>query len=172
VLARLQALPEVALARTDSSGRFFWIEPSGGVAPADAARAATGVLGARARVLGSDEAQAQLAAHRGGDPWLGAGEVMTLSYVEARLLSVRLSGEARRKVGAGPAEGEALAEAIRAELVAAMERVHAEGGRASSGWIYDEWPAIAAAAVGRCAGVLPPEIRRRVGEVLPGLLAG
>ena len=171
VLARLQALPGLAQARVDSSGRFFWIEVAGGVEVAEAARAVGTVLGAKARALPDAEAAAQLAARPRGDPWLTTAEVMTLSYVEARLLSVRLAGEARRQSGAGPAEGEALAEAIRLELFGAMERVHAEGGRSSSGWIYDEWPALAEAAAGRCAAVLPPEVRARVAELLPRLLA-
>ena len=171
MLARLQALPGLSQARVDYSGRFFWIEVAGGGEIADAARAAGTVLGAKARVLRDAEAEAQLAAWPRGDPWLTSDEVMTLSYVEARLLSVRLAGEARRQSGVGPAEGEALAEAIRAELFGAMERVHAEGGRSSSGWIYDEWPALAAAATGRCAAALPPEVRARVADLLPRLLA-
>ncbi len=171
MLARLQALPGLSQARGDSSGRFVWIEVAGGVEIADAARAAGTVLGAKARALPEAEAEAQLAARPRGDPWLTSGEVMTLSYVEARLLSVRLAGEARRQTGAGPAEGEALAEAIRAELFGAMERVHAEGGRSSSGWIHDEWPALASAATARCAATLPPEVRARVADVLPRLLA-
>jgi hypothetical protein len=52
-----------------------------------------------------------------------------------------------------------------------MARVHAEGGRTSSGWIYEEWPAIAAAAASRCAGAMPAASAARVAAVLPGLLA-
>jgi hypothetical protein len=171
VLARLEKLPGVQRARVDSSGRFFWISLAPGADGAAVARAATDVLGAKARLLGAAEAEAQLAAHERGDPWLAAAEVMTLSYVEARLLSVRIAGEARRQCGAGPAEGEALAEAVRWVLFGAMERVHAEGGRTSSGWIYDEWPALAAAAVERCGYALGPGLRPRLAEVLPRLLA-
>jgi hypothetical protein len=132
---------------------------------------ATDVLGQRARVLPAAEADLQLARRTLGDPWLGAAEVMTLSFVESRLLSVRLAGELARRTGAAPQEQEEIAEAIRIELFAAMERVHAEGGRSSSGWIYREWPAIAEAAVTRCPATLPDERRRRFAELLPGLLA-
>jgi hypothetical protein len=170
VLARLDSIPGVEAARVDSSGRFFWVEID---ESADASRVtdlAEGVLGQGARALPPAGAEAQLAERRLGDPWLGAGEVMTLSFVESRLLSVRLAGELERRTGASPEQRELIAEAIRRELFAAMERVHAEGGRSSSGWIYREWPAIAEAAVERCAGALPEEPRLRFAELLPALL--
>lgn len=171
VLARLDSLPGVAGARVDSSGRFFALALTVGVAPADVLARARDVLGEGARALAADEAEAQLAARRLGDPWLAAGEVMALSFVESRLLAVRLAGELARQAGAGPEQRDAVAEAIRRELFAAMERVHAEGGRRSSGWIYQEWPALAAAAAARCAPALPAPLQARVAELLPGLLA-
>ncbi len=170
MLARLQAVPGVASARVDSSGRFFWISFAEG-ADAGGTDLALGVLGKGARVLGAAEADAQRAAHGRGDPWLGPDEVMALSFVEARLLSVRIAGEAERRLAASPDQREALAEAIRLELFAAMERVHAEGGRGSSGWIYVEWPALAAAAVARCRETMDDDLRRGLLELLPGLLA-
>ena len=171
VLARLDSIPGVAAARVDSSGRFFWIALA---EAADASRVtalAEGVLGPGTSALPSVQAEAQLAGQPLGDPWLGAHEVMTLSFVESRLLSVRLAGELERRAGATPEQRELIAEAIRLTLFAAMERVHAEGGRSSSGWIYREWPAIAGAAIGRCAGILAEEPLRRFAELLPALLA-
>jgi hypothetical protein len=166
VLARLDAIPGVAAARTDSSGRFFWLSLQEGVDATQVAALAGGALGAGSRALSKTQVEAQLAAHRHGDPWLGKDEVMTLSFVESRILAVRLAGEIERRAGSTPDEREAIAEAIRLELVACMERVHAEGGRRSSGWIYAEWPAIAARAVERC----PQGLRRQVAELLPALL--
>jgi hypothetical protein len=171
VLARLEAISGVVAARVDSSGRFFWLTLGTGVDVASVAALATGSLGAGARLLGPAEAEDQLAAYRAGDPWFGADEVMTLSFVEARIVSVRIAGEAEREAGADPAQREAIAEAVRLELFGAMERVHAEGGRGSSGWIYREWPAIAEAIVGRCAASVPEELLRRLAELLPGILA-
>jgi hypothetical protein len=172
VLARLEAIPGVASARTDSSGRFFWITPAPGARPPEVAERCRAALGASAALLGPAAAAAQLAAHERGDPWLGAGEVMTLSFVEGRLLSVRIAGDAAAESGASAAQREAVAEAVRVELFAALERVHAEGGRKSSGWIDEEWPAIAAAAAARCAPDLPPEVRGRLSAALPDLLRG
>lgn len=171
MLARLQALPGIAAARVDSSGRFFWITLAESADAAGAAALALGVLGKGTRVLGAAEAEAQRSAHVLGDPWLGPDEAMTLSFVEARLLSVRIAGEAERRLAASPDQREALAEAIRLELFSAMERIHAEGGRRSSGWIYAEWPTLAAAAVGRCREALDDDLRRGLAELLPGLLA-
>jgi hypothetical protein len=170
VLARLDAIPGVTSARVDSSGRFFWLALEEGADARRLAELAKRVLGAGARSLPADEAQAQLAAHGRGDPWLLPGEVMALSFVESRLLSVRIAGEVERRTGATPDEREAIAEAIRRELFAVMDRVHAEGGRESGGWIHEEWPAIAAAAAARCAGAVAPELRRQVSEILPTLL--
>ncbi len=171
MLALLDAIPGVCAARVESSGRFFWIELADGADPPRVTELATGLLGRGARALPAADAEAQLERRPRGDPWLGADEVMTLSFVEARLLSVRLAGALSRRAGATPEEQEEISEAIRIELSSAMERVHGEGGRSSSGWIYLEWPAIAEAAVARCAGALPDERRRRFAELLPGLLA-
>ena len=170
MLARLDAIPGLAAARVDSSGRFFWLSLQ---EDADATRVtglAKGLLGVDAYSLPAAPAAAQLAARQRGDPWLTASEVMTLSFVESRLLSVRIAGEVQRRTGATPVQREAIAEAIRLELFASMERVHAEGGRPNGGWIYREWPAIAAAAVERCAGPMPPALRARLAELLPAAL--
>jgi hypothetical protein len=171
VLARLDALPGVAAARVDSSGRYFWLALVDGTDAGAVASLATGVLGGRARRLAMARAEAQLEAIVRGDPWLGAGEVMTLSFLESRLLAVRLAGDAAARTGLTPERREDLAEAIRVQLFAAMERVHADGGRKTGGWIYEEWPSIARAALDGCAGPIPPDVRRLLAEILPKLLA-
>ncbi len=171
MLARLDSLPGVRTARTDSSGRFFWLSLGPGADPSLVATAAGTVLGSGARPLPEPEAEAQLRARGTGDPWFDAGEVMSLSFIESRLLSVRFAGEASRRFRLLPEQRERVAEALRTELFAAMERVHREGGRESSGWIYEEWPALAAAAAARCAPHLPPEVVPELGALLPTLLA-
>ncbi len=170
MLARLDALAGVKVSRTDSSGRFFWLEPKDGVDPASVEALALAALGKGARVLSPEAAAAQLALHGAGDPWLSAREVMTLSFVEGRLLSVRIAGFAATDASLLPEQREAVAEAVRSELFGAMARVHAEGGRKSSGWIYEEWPALAAAAAARCAAAMPADVAARVAEALPSLL--
>jgi hypothetical protein len=170
VLARLDAIPGVAASRTDASGRFFWLALEEGADATQVAALADGALGEASRLLTRAQAEAQLAAHRRGDPWLAKDEVMTLSFVESRILSVRLAGEIERRTGVTPEEREAIAEAIRLELISCLERVHGEGGRRSSGWIYTEWPAIAAAAVERCSLPVEPALRRQIADLLPTLL--
>jgi hypothetical protein len=170
VLARLDAIPGVGASRVDSSGRFFWLQVEDAGDATGVTVLAFGVLGRGASSLPAAQAEAQLAAHRHGDRWLTAAEVMTLSFVESRILSVRLAGELEHRTGATPEQREEVAEAIRLELFAIMERVHSEGGRRSGGWIYGEWPAIAAATVERCAATMPQDLCRRLSEVLPALL--
>jgi len=171
VLARLDAIPGVVAARVDSSGRFFWLQVEDEADATGVTALALGALGKGVRSLAAEQATAQLAARRDGDPWLTAAEVMTLSFVESRMLSVRLAGEVAHRTGATPEQREEVAEAIRLELFATMERVHSEGGRRSGGWIYEEWPAIAAATVERCAATMPQDLCRRLSEVLPALLS-
>jgi hypothetical protein len=161
----------VAATRVDASGRFFWLTLAERADIDAVSSLAVTALGGRARRLPDARAEAQLASRVRGDPWLGRGEVMALSFVEARLLAVRLAGDAATRTGLPPEQREDLAEAIRVELFAAMERVHAEGGRKSGGWIYEEWPSLARGALDRCAGPFPPDVVRRLADLLPGLLA-
>jgi hypothetical protein len=161
----------VATARVDSSGRFFWLALAEG-ADADAvASLAVSVLGGRARRLPPARAAVQLVSRVNGDPWLGADGVMTLSFLESRLLAVRLAGDAAARTGLTPERREDLAESIRMEMFAAMERVHGEGGRKTGGWIYEEWPSIARAALDGCEGPIPADVRRLLAELLPTLLS-
>jgi hypothetical protein len=171
VLARLEAVPGVAAARVDSSGRFFWLTVRAADDASAVAALALGVLGTGSRVLTETQAEAQLAAHGRGDPWLAVDEVVMLSFVESRLLSVRIAEEVQRQTGALPEQREEVAEAVRVELFTAMERVHSEGGRRSSGWIYQEWPVIAAAAARRCVKTIPDDLRLKLSGLLPELLA-
>lgn len=170
VLARLDEIPGVAAARVESSGRFFCVALAE-EALQSAAPLVLAALGAGARALSEGEARAQLSGRQRGDPWLAADEVMTLSFVESRLLSVRLAAAFARETGAGAEAREAVAEAIRGVLFEAMERVHAEGGRQSGGWIYREWPALSAAVVERCGSSLDSDLRLRLAALLPSLLA-
>ena len=170
VLARLDRIPGVTAARVDCSGRFLWLALEGGADAPHVTTLAERVLGNGTRVLSAAQAEAQLAAHRRGDPWLTAKEVMTLSFVESRILSVRRAGEVERQTDATPEQREVIAEAIRSELFVAVERVHAEGGRRSSGWLHEAWPSIGSAAVERCAHAIPPRLGERLAALMPALL--
>jgi hypothetical protein len=162
VLARLDELPGVARARAESAGRHFALELVPGADAASVALAAREALAGRARVLGPEEAASQLAARPRGDPWLSRDEVMALSYVEGRILAVRVSARTGREAGLAPEARERLAEALRIEIFAVLERVHAEGGRSSSRWFYEEWPAVAGRVFARGSAFVP-------GDLLPAL---
>jgi len=170
VLARLDAIPGVRESRVDASGRYFALTLAAGAGAGEVAAGAREALGERTAALGAADAEAQLAARGRGDPWLAAVEVMALSYVEARLLAVRLAAALGRACELTEEEREPLAEALRAALFAAMERVHAEGGARSSGWIHARWPAIAEAVLARGQGAasapLGAALRRPLAELL------
>ena len=168
VLARLDAVAGVSRARAEASGRFLLLELSPGAGADRVLEAARAALGREARRLSDAEAREQLAARGRGDPWLGADEVMALSYLEGRILSTRVSAEAARQAGLDAVGRDLVAEALRIETFAAVERVHAEGGRSSSGWFYDAWPAVAAAALERCRPQLDPGRVEALGRALAG----
>lgn len=168
VLARLDAVPGVSRSRAEASGRFVLLELSAGSHPDEVEAAARRALGREARRLSEAEAREQLAARGSGDPWLAAAEVMALSYLEGRILSTRVSAAAAREAGLDALERDRLAEALRLEVFAALERVHAEGGRSSGGWFYDAWPAVAAAALERCRRWLDAGRLEALGRILAG----
>jgi hypothetical protein len=95
---------------------------------------------------------------------------MTLSFVEGRILSVRVATAAAAQVPALGGARDRLAEALRLELFATFERVHREGGRPSSGWIQEAWPHIAQAALARCADALDAAVSADLAACLPSLL--
>lgn len=168
VLARLDAVPGISRSRAEASGRFLLLELSPGADPGRVLAAARRALGREARRLPEAEAREQLAARGRGDPWLAAPEVMALSYVEGRILSTRVSAEAALEARLDARERDLLAEALRLEIFAALERVHAEGGRSSSGWFYEAWPAVGAAALQRCRPWLDAVRLEALGRFLPG----
>ncbi|GAO03687.1 hypothetical protein [Anaeromyxobacter sp. PSR-1] len=155
MLARLDAIPGVRESRADASGRHFLLELRPGADRAAAVEAACAALGARARPLEPEEAAAQLEARGRGDPWYAAADTLALCYLEARVLAANAGPAAARAAGLDAAAGDAVCEAARAVLFQVMERVHGEGGRPSSGWFYEEWPAIADAIAERSARLLP-----------------
>lgn len=168
VLVRLDGIPGVAASRTEASGRWFLLELSPGADREAVLRGAAEVLGRGARLLSDGEASAQLAARPRGDLWLSAREVAGLSYAEGRILAVRIPAAVARSVPLPPEAVPALAEAVRAEVFAAVEAVHAEGGRKSGGWFFDAWPEIARRIAARVAPGLPSDVARAVAEALAG----
>lgn len=171
MLARLDSIPGVKESRVEASGRCFLLSLAPGADAGEVVAGAQAVLRGRGRKLDDAEAAAQLAARARGDPWFAAGEVHALSYVEARLLSARTADGAAAALALDAGAREAVAEAARAELFRAVERVHAEGGRESTAWFYEAWPRLAAAIAERARPVVPAATRERLAETLAGLYA-
>jgi hypothetical protein len=153
VLARLDEIPGVSRSRAECSGHYFLLELVEGV-PDGLAAVALAVLGREARVLTPDEADVQHEARRRGEPWLTSEEARALSFVEGRMLGVRVSAAVSKEVGLPSKEQHALAEAVREEMFAHVERIHA--GLADAGRFFEAWPQIAARAADRCADALGP----------------
>jgi hypothetical protein len=166
VLARLDAIPGVQESRVEAGGRYFLLVLAPGADEARVLAGAAEALRGRARRLGDAAAAAQLASRGRGDPWLAAAEVQALSYVEARIVAARAADAVAPAAGLDRAARDALAEAARVEVFRAIERVHDEGGRESSGWFNAAWPAIAAAVAARLEGTLPPHVLARVARAL------
>jgi hypothetical protein len=155
VLARIEQVEGVEWAAVEATGRFLAVRVARGADPGAIGEAVGRSLGGRGRRAEDALARSQLAARGRGDPWFTAAEAHALSYVEGRLVSVHVATRVGGELRLPAAAREALAEAVREVLFGVLERVHAEGGRESSGWFYEEWPRIAAAAVERLAGRAP-----------------
>lgn len=171
MLARLAAVEGVTDARVEATGRLFLLELASGADEEIALAAVAAALRRAPRRLGPGEAAAQLARRGEGDPWYSVRDVAALSFLEARLLAARGAPEVATAAGLAPAEREAVEDALREVLLAAMARVLAEGGRDSSGWFYEEWPALAAAAAARCLPAVAAERRERAAAALAALHA-
>lgn len=164
MLARIEEIDGVAWAGAEATGRFLAVRPG---PDADAERLAAAVeraLAGRGRRAGEALAQAQLAAREQGDPWYSAREVRALSFIEGRLVAVHVAAKVGDDLGLSPADRASLAEAVREVFFGVLERVHAEGGRESSGWFYVEWPGIAAEVARRMGaqGHAIPVLRERI----------
>lgn len=152
MLARIEQLEEIEWAACEATGRFLAIRARAGSPVEAAAARVEQALGPRGRRAPEALARSQLAAYGRGDPWFTARDAHALSYVEGRLVAVRVADEVGHALELPRATREALAEVVRAVFFGVLERVHAEGGRESSGWFYAEWPRIAAAAAARLEG--------------------
>jgi hypothetical protein len=155
VLARLRSLPGIADARVECSGTFFALSLQQGADAEAALRAVRDVLGPGSRRLTSDEAAAQLEARFRGEVWFTEEQIRGLSYVEARIITGRALTAATKGLSLPEAEKDRVREAIRVEVFAAIDRVHDEGGRSSSGWFAEEWPHIVERLRRRLVGAVP-----------------
>jgi hypothetical protein len=154
VLARLLDVPGVRDARVECSGTYFLVVVDEAAAPAGVLPGLRAVLGPGAREVEDPDAAVQVATRAKGEPWFSVDDVRGLSYVEARLLSTRLADGVAQVLNTGGAALERLVESTRTEIVAALEHAHDTGGRASSGWFWEEWPRIAARIAARLDGAV------------------
>jgi hypothetical protein len=157
VLARIELVEGVEWAAAEATGRYLAVRFGAGFEEERVMAGVERALGARGRRVGDALARAQLAAHHRGDPWFTAREAHALSYIEGRLVSVHVATRVGAELKLDREARDALAEAVRQVFFGVLERVHAEGGRESSGWFYVEWPGIAREAAARMAGVFPAD---------------
>lgn len=148
MLARLDEIPGVSRSRAECSGHYILVELVDGVPDGIRARAVE-ILGRGAQILPPAEAEAQHEARRRGELWVTAEEARSLSFVEGRMLGVRVSEAISKDAGLTAEERERLAEAIREEMFAHVERIYA--GLTPAGRFFEAWPQIAAQVAERCA---------------------
>ena len=154
MLARIEQVEGVEWAAVEATGRYLAVRAGAGFDDERVAAAVERALGARGRRVGDPLARAQLAAHGRGEPWFTSREAHALSYIEGRLVSVHVAARVGAELKLDRAASDALAEAVRQVFFGVLERVHAEGGRDSSGWFYVEWPGIAREVAARLAGIV------------------
>jgi len=166
VLARLRRIPGVADARVECSGTFFALTLDERANLDVALRAVLDSLGPGSRRLATEEAEGQLAARAGGEIWFSEEQIRGLSYVEGRIITGRVLAAATRGLDVAEPEMDRIREAIRVEVFGAIDLVHDEGGRSSSGWFADEWPHIVTRVRLRLAGVVSEATLAAVAEHL------
>ena len=165
VLARLLEIPGVAEARVECTGTYFLVagdEPALGRALA----AVRDVLGPSSRPLDDPRAAVELARRARGELWFSPSEIRGLSYVEGRILAARVGDAVAAKIALEGGAREQLHEAVRAEILAALDHAHDTGGRSSTGWFWEEWPRIAERAAARLSGSMPPVLCAEVRSAL------
>jgi hypothetical protein len=162
-LARLDVIPGVSRSRAECSGHYFLVELADGVADGIEARALE-VLGRGARVLRPEEAEVQHETRRRGEPWLTSEDARALSYVEGRVLGIRVSAAASKHAGLTAEEQERVAEAVREEMFAHVERIYA--GLVPAGRFFEAWPQLAKHVAERCAPWLEADRVRKLSSAL------
>lgn len=166
VLARLDRIVGVAHSRVEATGTCFLVDTWPAASARQVEEEALAILGPAAELLSPDAAGEQLAARAAGDHWYSSKDVLGLSYLEARIIAARVSARVGRDAELPREATRALCEAVRVEVFAAVERVHAEGGRSSGAWFYKAWPALAERILSRASPALPPGAAGPVGEGL------
>jgi hypothetical protein len=156
VLARIGKIPGVGGAEVDGTGSYFLV-----ACVPEAIPAVSDVLGPAAEVVDGAARNEQLAHRRRGEMWFSSENIRALSFLEGRVLAIRM----RDAVGDLDDHG-ALLDALRAEILAALEQAHDTGGRSSSGWFWEEWPAVVSRVMARVA--LAPAEATRVEAALRG----
>ena len=166
VLARLDRIAGVAQSLVEATGTWFLVETHPAAARHQVEEQVLSVLGPTAEVLPPDAAGKQAATRERGDHWYSSRDVLGLSYLEARIIAGRVSAAVGREAELPQPATRTLAEAVRVEIFAAMERVHAEGGRSSTGWFFKAWPSLADRILTQVAPALPPGAAGAVAESL------
>lgn len=148
MLARLQQVPGVRSSVSDVSGQVFLVELEPGVAPTDVRSEATAALGRDARRLTDAELESQVGPPTRRELWLGPDDLRMLSYLEGRIVAARVASIVGPQLALDAPGTERLAEAVREEMFAHVERIHA--GEFPSGRFFAAWPDIALRVVDRC----------------------
>lgn len=165
MLARLQQVQGVRSSVSDVSGQVFLVELEPGVAPSDVQSAAAAALGGDARRLTDAELESQVGPATRREQWVGPDDLRMLSYLEGRIVAARVASIVGPQLALDACRTERLAEAVREEMFAHVERIHA--GELPSGRFFEAWPDIARRVVDRCV----PDGSTRHGEAMRALLA-
>ncbi len=166
MLARLNAISGVACSHVDATGQHFLIELGSEANDEKVSAQVVAVLGAGSQKLEAPWDEPHAAGWTRGELWLDSNNILTLSFLEARMLSARWSARAGKELGL-PAEAvRELGEVLREELDREFERVHAQGGTSERTWYVRAF----ASAFDRVADRMKGAISRDQAEALRAVL--
>lgn len=172
MLARLTRIPGITGAVVESTGSWFLVTARDPAALERALPAVRDVLGSSAEPVEGIGREQQLAERARGELWFSADTIRALSFIEGRALAIRTRDFVLSGIALDAATAGLLLETIRVEIVAALNHAHDTGGRASTGWFWKEWPAIAQRILLRLRPRLTPAEAVRIEASLLAASAG
>jgi hypothetical protein len=155
VLAQLDAIPGVASASVDVTGRHFILTMQSKADPSRIRGEILKVLGTDAKQL-EDPRFAEITPGGGEEElWLDSRNIRKLSLLEARMLSNRWGVAAAAAAGLDPDTAVYLCECLRSEFVREFDRVRNQGGTSDRNWYVQSFPEVFDRAIVRL-GKIPP----------------
>lgn len=134
MLAQLNSLDGVAESGVEASGQYFTVHLSPGADPSAVASAAASVLGDNIQLPPELQSVYWKACGENGEIWFNAETLISLSLIEARILTREWGAAAAAHAGLEPGVAERFLAVLYRELAGEFKVMHARGGATDADW--------------------------------------